>query len=85
MQKNGFDGMAGEYAAAKSGGNGGNRPSTHTTGAFPWPATLRGRMQSAGSKSPAAPPRRLLRGGASAGRGELAAGERITQVHCSKD
>jgi hypothetical protein len=32
-----FYGMAGECAAAKSGGNGGNRPSTHTTDAYPRP------------------------------------------------
>src|SRR6266849_7329143 len=32
-----FYGMAGDCAAAKSAGNGGNRPATHTTDAYPRP------------------------------------------------
>jgi len=70
MQKNGSYGMAGECAAAKSAGNGGNRPATHTTDASPRPVVFEGaglhefwgRMQSEGNKSAFLSPRGLCAG-----------------------
>jgi hypothetical protein len=67
-----FYGMAGECAAAKSAGNAGMRPATHTTDAHPRPAFVEGaglhefwgRMQSEGNKSAFLSPR-----GVCAGRG----------------
>jgi len=84
-----FHGMAGERAAANRAGHGGNRPATHTTDASPQPAfspigarllELRGRIQSAGNKSPAVPAARFLRGGGVAGRGQA----RLSEELCGK-
>ena len=60
-----FYGMAGECAAAKSAGDAGMRPATHTTDACPRPVffegaglhEFRGRMQSEGNKSAFLSPR----------------------------
>jgi len=69
-----FCGMVGECATAKSAGNGGNRPATHTTDASPQPAFFEGaglhefwgRMQSEGNKS-ALPAREVCAWGAGRG------------------
>jgi hypothetical protein len=91
-----FYGMAGERAAAKSAGSGGNRPATHTTDASPRPAFLFGAECSRRGVNPRqSPPRGFSRGGGVAGRGRVRFSERhfgkgfseeaVTSLDCSKD
>jgi len=66
-----FYGMAGERAAAKSAGSGGNRPATHTTDASPRPAFLFGAECSRRGVNPRqSPPRGFRAAGASPEGGE---------------
>ena len=88
-----FYGMAGECAAAKSAGDGGNRPATHTTDASPRPVFFEGaglhefwgRMQSEGNKSAFLSPRGVCAGrGASSPQASELLKSTAVKINCNR-